>query len=156
MQLLHVPSSLCLSFQNVKTHEEAGLPSYEKPLQLSSAIFCSLQQQRPERSKWASRRGSALSSFTAKAASLEDVAGAPAMSKGTAESDVLKALSQIIDPDFGTDIVSCGFVKDLHINEALGEVSFRLELTTPACPIKDMVIDTVTICLSRTHICLIW
>ncbi|KAL6274661.1 hypothetical protein ACE6H2_025353 [Prunus campanulata] len=138
MQLLHVPSSLCLSFQNVKTHEESGLPSYEKPLQLSSAIFCSLQQQRPERSKWASRRGSALSSFTAKAASLEDVAGAPAISKGTAESDVLKALSQIIDPDFGTDIVSCGFVKDLHINEALGEVSFRLELTTPACPIKDM------------------
>ncbi|KAL6221829.1 hypothetical protein ACLB2K_005222 [Fragaria x ananassa] len=48
------------------------------------------------------------------------------------------ALSQIIDPDFGTDIVSCGFVKDLQINEALGEVSFRLELTTPACPVKDM------------------
>ncbi|BBH08394.1 Fe-S cluster assembly factor HCF101, chloroplastic [Prunus dulcis] len=115
-----------------------GLPSYEKPLQLSSAICCSLQQQRTERSKWASRRGSASSSFTAKAASLEDVAGAPAISKGVAESDVLKALSQIIDPDFGTDIVSCGFVKDLDINEALGEVSFRLELTTPACPIKDM------------------
>ena len=35
---------------------------------------------------------------------------------------MLKALSQIIDPDFGTDIVSCGFVKDLRINEALGEV----------------------------------
>lgn len=35
---------------------------------------------------------------------------------------MLKALSQIIDPDFGTDIVSCGFVKDLHIEEALGEV----------------------------------
>lgn len=51
-----------------------------------------------------------------------DVAGAPAISKGAAESDVLKALSQIIDPDFGTDIVSCGFVKDLDINEALGEV----------------------------------
>ncbi|KAK9102155.1 hypothetical protein Sjap_019409 [Stephania japonica] len=56
----------------------------------------------------------------------------------TTEKDVLSALSQIIDPDFGTDIVSCGFVKDLHIDEALGEVSFRLELTTPACPVKDM------------------
>jgi len=54
-----------------------------------------------------------------------------------AKKDVLVALSQIIDPDFGTDIVSCGFVKDLEINEALDEVSFRLELTTPACPIKD-------------------
>ncbi|GAV82056.1 DUF59 domain-containing protein/DUF971 domain-containing protein/ParA domain-containing protein/AAA_31 domain-containing protein, partial [Cephalotus follicularis] len=61
-----------------------------------------------------------------------------ATSTRTPESDVLKALSQIIDPDFGTDIVSCGFVKDLHIEEAMGEVSFRLELTTPACPIKDM------------------
>jgi len=40
----------------------------------------------------------------------------------TAESEVLKALSQIIDPDFGTDIVSCGFVKDLLVDENLGEV----------------------------------
>lgn len=39
-----------------------------------------------------------------------------------AERDVLGALSQIIDPDFGTDIVSCGFVKDLSINESEGEV----------------------------------
>lgn len=56
----------------------------------------------------------------------------------TAKDDVLRALSQIVDPDFGTDIVSCGFVKDLVADEASGEVSFRLELTTPACPIKDM------------------
>uniref|UniRef100_A0A0D9V508 MIP18 family-like domain-containing protein n=1 Tax=Leersia perrieri TaxID=77586 RepID=A0A0D9V508_9ORYZ len=55
-----------------------------------------------------------------------------------AKKDVLVALSQIIDPDFGTDIVSCGFVKDLEISDALEEVSFRLELTTPACPVKDM------------------
>lgn len=39
-----------------------------------------------------------------------------------AKKDVLIALSQIIDPDFGTDIVSCGFVKDLEISEALEEV----------------------------------
>ena len=49
-------------------------------------------------------------------------AGAPTTSTTTAERDVLKALSQIIDPDFGTDIVSCGFVKDLQIDEAVGEV----------------------------------
>jgi metal-sulfur cluster biosynthetic enzyme len=39
-----------------------------------------------------------------------------------AKKDVLIALSQIIDPDFGTDIVSCGFVKGLEISEALEEV----------------------------------
>ncbi|CAH9143784.1 unnamed protein product [Cuscuta epithymum] len=63
---------------------------------------------------------------------------ASTVSNQTCEDKVLKALTQIIDPDFGTDIVSCGFVKDLHVDEVLGEVNFRLELTTPACPIKDM------------------
>lgn len=49
-------------------------------------------------------------------------AGAPVESVDVAKHQVLTALSQIIDPDFGTDIVSCGFVKDLLINEALEEV----------------------------------
>jgi metal-sulfur cluster biosynthetic enzyme len=40
-----------------------------------------------------------------------------------AKKDVLIALSQIIDPDFGTDIVSCGFIKDLEVSEALEEVN---------------------------------
>lgn len=53
------------------------------------------------------------------------------------EAEVLQALSQIIDPDFGMDIVKCGFVKDLTVNQQSGQVKFRLELTTPACPIKD-------------------
>ena len=35
------------------------------------------------------------------------------------------------------DIVQCGFVKDLNVNQQSGHVKFRLELTTPACPIKD-------------------
>lgn len=53
------------------------------------------------------------------------------------EAEVLQALSQIIDPDFGMDIVQCGFVKDLNVSQQSGHVKFRLELTTPACPIKD-------------------
>ncbi len=40
-----------------------------------------------------------------------------------------------MDPDFGMNIVECGFVKALKIDG--GDVSFALELTTPACPIKD-------------------
>ena len=53
------------------------------------------------------------------------------------EAEVLQALARIIDPDFGMDIVKCGFVKDLSVNHSSGQVAFRLELTTPACPIKD-------------------
>lgn len=38
------------------------------------------------------------------------------------ENNVLKALFHIIDPEFGTDIVTCGLVKGLHVNDASGEV----------------------------------
>jgi Mrp family chromosome partitioning ATPase/DUF971 family protein len=48
---------------------------------------------------------------------------------------VLKALSAIIDPDLNRDIVSLGFIKELVINN--GVVSFSIELTTPACPLKN-------------------
>jgi len=51
------------------------------------------------------------------------------------EKQVLKALRQIIDPDFGKDIVTLGFVKDVAIKS--GKVSFTIELTTPACPVKE-------------------
>ena len=51
------------------------------------------------------------------------------------ESSVLDALRQIIDPDLRQDIVSLGFIKDLAIAD--GAVSFRIVLTTPACPVKE-------------------
>jgi ATP-binding protein involved in chromosome partitioning len=47
---------------------------------------------------------------------------------------VLEALRPIIDPDFGRSIVDLGFVKDVRIDG--GRVSFTIELTTPACPVK--------------------
>ena len=49
--------------------------------------------------------------------------------------DILKALSAIIDPDFHKDIVSLGFVKNIDIKGE--EVSLDIELTTPACPLKN-------------------
>lgn len=53
-------------------------------------------------------------------------AGTSPISVDKEKEDVLKALSQIIDPDFGTDIVSCGFVKDLQIDESSKEVIMGL------------------------------
>ena len=50
------------------------------------------------------------------------------------ENVVLDALRQIKDPDLHKDIVTLGFIKDLAIND--GNVSFRIVLTTPACPVK--------------------
>lgn len=51
------------------------------------------------------------------------------------ESEILKALSKIIDPDFNRDIVSLGFVQNIKISG--GDVSLDIALTTPACPVKD-------------------
>jgi len=51
------------------------------------------------------------------------------------EQQVLDALKSIIDPDFRKDIVSLGFVKDVAIEG--GRVGFTIELTTPACPVKE-------------------
>ena len=50
------------------------------------------------------------------------------------EQVVLDALRQIKDPDLHKDIVTLGFIKDLKIDA--GHVSFRIVLTTPACPVK--------------------
>jgi len=51
------------------------------------------------------------------------------------EQLVLEALRQIQDPDLHKDIVTLGFIKDLKIDG--GDVSFRIVLTTPACPVKE-------------------
>ena len=51
------------------------------------------------------------------------------------EQQVLDSLRSIMDPDLGRDIVSLGFVKNVKIDG--GAVSFSIELTTPACPVKD-------------------
>ncbi|MGA9993953.1 MAG: Mrp/NBP35 family ATP-binding protein [Pyrinomonadaceae bacterium] len=58
------------------------------------------------------------------------------MSPVTTES-VLDALRQIQDPDLHKDIVTLGFIKDLKIEG--GNVSFRIVLTTPACPVKEQM-----------------
>jgi ATP-binding protein involved in chromosome partitioning len=50
---------------------------------------------------------------------------------------VLNALKAVQDPDLHRDIVALGFVKDLEIRG--GDVSFKVELTTPACPVKDQL-----------------
>ncbi len=52
------------------------------------------------------------------------------------EAEVLNALRAIVDPDLGRDIVSLGFVRNLAGLDD-GRVRFTLELTTPACPIKE-------------------
>jgi ATP-binding protein involved in chromosome partitioning len=53
------------------------------------------------------------------------------------EASVLDALTVVIDPDLHKDIVALGFIKKLRIDGQ--RVSFAIELTTPACPVKEQM-----------------
>ena len=52
---------------------------------------------------------------------------------------VLSALRRVVDPDLRRDIVSLNFVRDLAVKGS--NVSFRIELTTPACPVREQLKD---------------
>ena len=51
--------------------------------------------------------------------------------------DVLNALRAVKDPDLHRDIGALGFVKDLEVSDS--RVSFTIQLTTPACPVRDQL-----------------
>lgn len=53
------------------------------------------------------------------------------------EEKVLAALSHVEDPDLKKDLVTLKMIKDVKIEDK--KVSFTLELTTPACPMKEML-----------------
>ena len=53
------------------------------------------------------------------------------------QEQVLAALRNVEDPDLKKDLVTLNMIKELKIRDQ--QVSFTLELTTPACPMKDML-----------------
>jgi ATP-binding protein involved in chromosome partitioning len=53
------------------------------------------------------------------------------------KEQVLQALSNVQEPDLGKDLVTLNMIQDLEING--NDVSFTIVLTTPACPMKDMM-----------------
>lgn len=53
------------------------------------------------------------------------------------EADILKALSNVQEPDLGKDLVTLNMIKDISIEG--NNVAFTIVLTTPACPMKDMM-----------------
>ena len=59
--------------------------------------------------------------------------------RATAE-DVKEALHQVIDPELGIDVVDLGLVYGIEIDE-LGRAIITMTLTTPACPLTDLIED---------------
>ena len=50
---------------------------------------------------------------------------------------ILRALSTVQEPELGGDLVSRRMIKNIKIDGR--RVSFMVELTTPACPLKDQI-----------------
>jgi ATP-binding protein involved in chromosome partitioning len=63
------------------------------------------------------------------------------------EQLVLRALGTVQEPELGGDLVSRRMVKDLRIDG--DRVHFTVELTTPACPLKDQIKDECEAALER-------
>jgi ATP-binding protein involved in chromosome partitioning len=59
------------------------------------------------------------------------------MTENELKEQVLEALQQVMDPDLGRSIVDLGFVQNLRA--CGGNVAFDIELTTPACPVRDLM-----------------
>jgi len=58
----------------------------------------------------------------------------------------LSALSHVMDPDLGKDLVTLNMIKEIKIEGK--KISFQLELTTPACPLKD---ELKQACIDEIH-----
>ncbi|MFD2245724.1 Mrp/NBP35 family ATP-binding protein [Pontibacter ruber] len=62
------------------------------------------------------------------------------------KEDILKALSYVEEPDLGKDLVTLNMVEDVQVDGK--NVSFTVILTTPACPLKDMIRNA---CIRAIH-----
>ncbi len=63
------------------------------------------------------------------------------------KEQVLQALSNVEEPDLGKDLVTLNMVKDIEIDG--NNVKFTVVLTTPACPLKDMIRNA---CITAIHL----
>jgi ATP-binding protein involved in chromosome partitioning len=58
------------------------------------------------------------------------------------ESAIREALRAVQEPELGRDIISLDMVKDVTIG-ATNDVALTVQLTTPACPLKDEIEDDI-------------
>jgi ATP-binding protein involved in chromosome partitioning len=62
------------------------------------------------------------------------------------EKQIKSALSHVLDPDLGKDLVTLKMIEEIKVDGK--KVSFKLVLTTPACPLKDQIRQA---CIDEIH-----
>jgi ATP-binding protein involved in chromosome partitioning len=96
--------------------------------QAATSAQASFAHQFPRMARCLARQGQRTRGYE-----IDPMTSTPSVSR----DDVLAALSTVKDPELHRDIVSLGMVKDLAIEA--GNVSLTVELTTPACPLKETI-----------------
>lgn len=66
--------------------------------------------------------------------------------KSSMKDQIYKALGTVIDPDIKKDLVTLNMIKDLELDGKT--INFTIELTTPACPLKDQLKNE---CIGAIH-----
>ncbi|TXK37097.1 Mrp/NBP35 family ATP-binding protein [Pontibacter qinzhouensis] len=62
------------------------------------------------------------------------------------KEDILKALSYVEEPDLGKDLVTLNMIEQVEVDGK--NISFTVILTTPACPLKDLIRNA---CITAIH-----
>ena len=62
------------------------------------------------------------------------------------QQDILKALSYVEEPDLGKDLVTLNMIENIQIDGK--NISFTVILTTPACPLKELIQNA---CIRAIH-----
>jgi ATP-binding protein involved in chromosome partitioning len=73
------------------------------------------------------------------------------------ESAIYDALKTVQEPELGRDIVTLNMVKDVAITDS--DVALKIELTTPACPLKDEIernVHSVLAALGAREVTVTW
>jgi ATP-binding protein involved in chromosome partitioning len=59
----------------------------------------------------------------------------------TTKEDIRQALTKVMDPELGRNIVELGMVRDIHLAD--GQVDVTLALTTMGCPLKNRITNDI-------------
>jgi metal-sulfur cluster biosynthetic enzyme len=59
------------------------------------------------------------------------------------KQNIINQLATVIDPELGVDVVNLGLVYEIDLDED-GICLINMTLTTPACPLTEVLIELVT------------
>ena len=68
------------------------------------------------------------------------------------QDDVEEAMRDVVDPELGINVVDLGLVYDIHIDDDAA-VKIDMTLTSPACPLTDVIEDQTRSVLVNGGLC---